>query len=70
MSKLSTRSKAFRTAAIMFSISGLIFITLAIVAGEIGAFLPVGIALLVISIVYWQLSRKPLNNNEDEEKPN
>jgi len=68
MSKLSMRPKAFRTAAIMYSISGFTFIILAIVTGKIGAFLAVGIALLVLSIAFWQQSRKPLSNNKEKPK--
>jgi len=43
--------KWMRTAAILFSISGILFIIegiVGIVGGDIGAFLPVGIALILV----------------------
>ena len=67
MRKLSKNSRSYRTAAILFSISGLLFIIVGVVSGKIGVFLPIGIALVVISVVFWQQSRKPTDN--DEEKP-
>jgi membrane-bound ClpP family serine protease len=59
--KLSKNSKSYKTAAILFSISGSIFIILSVVRGKIGVFLPVGIALVIISIVFWQSSKKLTN---------
>ena len=59
-------SKSYQTAAMLFSISGLIFVTLGVVSGKIGIFLPVGIALVIISIVFWQHSKK-LTDNEDKD---
>jgi len=59
--KLSKNSKSYKTAAILFSISGSIFIILSVVSGKIGVFLPVGIALVIISIVFWQSSKKLTN---------
>jgi membrane-bound ClpP family serine protease len=54
-----------RTAEILFSISGLVFIIVGIVSGEIGVFLPIGIALVVVSMGLWQRSRKPINNEQE-----
>jgi membrane-bound ClpP family serine protease len=62
-SKPSKNSKSYKTAAILFSISGLIFIIVGVVSGKIGIFLPIGIALVILSIGFWQRSRK-LTNNE------
>lgn len=59
--KLSKNSKSYKTAAILFSISGSIFIILSVVNGKIGIYLPVGIALVIISIAFWQSSKKITN---------
>lgn len=59
-SKLSRNSKSYKTAAILFAISGFIFIIVnivSVVSGKIGVFLPIGIALVIISIVFWQRSK-------------
>jgi len=55
MSKLN--AKSYKTAAVLFSISGAVFIIVIVVSGEIGVFLPIGIALLIISIGFWQRSK-------------
>jgi len=55
--------KSYKTAATLFSISGLLFIIVGVVGGKIGIFLPIGIALIIISIVIWQHSKK-LTGNE------
>jgi len=55
--------KSYKTAATLFSISGLILIIVGVVGGKIGIFLPIGIALVIISIVIWQHSKK-LTDNE------
>jgi len=52
--------KAYRTAAILFTISGLLFIIVTVVSSKI-FFLPVGIALIIISIVFWQQGKKLTN---------
>jgi membrane-bound ClpP family serine protease len=52
-SKPSKNSKSYKNAAILFSISGFIFIILSVVSGKIGVFLPIGIALVIISIGFW-----------------
>jgi membrane-bound ClpP family serine protease len=57
-SEPSKNLKSYKTAAILFSISGLIFIIVAVVSSEIGVFLPPGIALVIISIVFWQHGKK------------
>jgi len=67
-SEPSKNSKSYKTAAILFSISGLIFIIVAVVSSKIGVFLPLGIALVIISIVLWQQSKKlknGINKKED-----
>ena len=66
-SEPSKNLKSYKTAAILFSISGVIFIIEAAVSSEIG-FLPVGIALVIISIAFWQQSKKLTNgiNNKDD----
>jgi len=66
MRRLSKNSKSYKTAATLFSISGLLFIIVGIVAGKIGIFLPIGIALVVISMGFWQRSRKPTDNYEEK----
>ena len=55
--ELSKNSKSYRTAAILFSISGLTFIKVSIVSGHIGI-LPIGIALVMIGIVAWERNKK------------
>ena len=55
--------KSYKTAATLFSISGLVFIIVAVVSGKIGIFLPIGIALVILSIGFWQHSKK-LTNDE------
>jgi len=59
-SEPSKNLKSYKTAAILFSISGLLFIIVAAVSSNI-VFLPVGIALVIISIVFWQQGKKPTN---------
>jgi len=48
----SKNLKTYKTAAILFLISGVTFIVEAAVIREIGAFLPIGIALVIISIAF------------------
>ena len=70
MSGRSKNSKSYKTGAALFTISGLIFIIVGIVSliiGGVPVFLAIGIALVVISMVLWQRSRKVIN--KDEEKP-
>ena len=64
-SKPSKNSKSYKTAATLFAISGLLFIIVGVVGGKIGIFLPIGIALVILSIGFWQRSRK-LTNNESK----
>jgi len=66
-SESSKNLKAYKTAAILFSISGLLFIIVTAVSSNI-VFLPVGIALVIISIVFWQRGKKftnAVNKKED-----
>jgi len=58
--------KAYKTAAILFSISGLLFIIVTVVSSKI-FFLPVGIALIIISIVFWQQGKKLTNGVNKKE---
>jgi hypothetical protein len=59
-SEPSKNSKSYKTAAILFSISGLLFIIVTAVSSKI-VFLPVGIALVIISVVFWQQGKKLTN---------
>ena len=59
--KTSKNSKSYKTAAIFFSISGILFIIVFAIDGNI-AFLPIGIALVIISIAFWQISKKLTNS--------
>ena len=60
--KLSKDSKRYKTSAILFSISGLLLIIVGIVGGKIAIFLPIGIALIIISIVIWQYNKNLTDN--------
>ena len=69
MSKLSRSAKSYKAAAILFAISGLIFVVVgvvSIVADKTPSFLVIGIALVVISMGLWQQSRKMTPNNEEK----
>jgi len=61
-------AKRMRTAATLFIISGLLFIIVGAIGDRIGVFLPIGIALIIISMSFWHYSRKP-TNNEQENSP-
>ena len=66
-SESSKNLKSYKIAAILFSISGLLFIIVTVISSNI-VFLPVGIALVIISIVFWQQGRKftnAVNKKED-----
>jgi len=65
-SEPSKNLKAYKTAAILFSISGLLFIIVAAVSSNI-VFLPIGIALVIISIVFWQHGKKLTNGGNKPE---
>ena len=54
-SKSSENSKSYKSTAMLFALSGIIFIILSIVSGIY--FLPIGIALFIISILSWQRSK-------------
>jgi hypothetical protein len=41
----------------LFSVSGVLFVIVTVVSGKIGVFLPIAIALLIISIGFWQRSK-------------
>jgi hypothetical protein len=53
--KSTENSKSYKTAAILFLFSGLVFIILSGVSGIF--FLPIGMALIVISVLSWQRSK-------------
>ena len=57
-SEPSKKSKLYKTAAMLFAISGFIFIAVTVSSGEVGLFLPVGIALVILGVSFWRLSRK------------
>ena len=59
MSGGSKNYKSYRNSAILFMISGIVFIILSI--SKI-YFLPIGIALVIVAIGIWQQSRKVKNN--------
>jgi len=65
-SEPSKNLKAYKTAATLFSISGLLFIIVTAVSSKI-FFLPVGIALIIISIVFWQQGKKLTNGVNKKE---
>ena len=62
-SKRFADSKSYNTAATLFLTSGLIFIILSVVSI---IFLPIGIALSIISFSFWQHSKR-LENNEHKD---
>jgi hypothetical protein len=66
-SEPSKNPKAYRTAAILFSISGLLFIIVFAVSGNI-AFLPIGIAMFIISVALWQHGRKLADAVDENER--
>jgi len=66
-SEPSKNLKSYKTAAILFSISGLLFIIATIIGGYV-VFLLIGIVLIIISIVFWQHGKKftnGVNKSED-----
>jgi hypothetical protein len=65
-SEPSKNLKSYKIAAILFSISGLLFIIVTAVSSKI-VFLPVGIALVIISVVFWQQGKKLTNGINKKE---
>jgi len=65
-SEPSKNLKSYKIAAILFSISGLLFIIVTAVSSNI-VFLPVGIALVILSIAFWQSSKKLTNGVNKKE---
>jgi len=63
---VSKNSKSYKIAAILFSISGLLFIIATIIGGYI-VFLLVGIVLIIMSIVFWQQSKRFTNGVNKKE---
>jgi len=61
MSEGSKNYKSYRTSALLFMISGIIFIVLTITKIY---FLPIGIALLIIGVGIWQQSHKIKGNKQ------
>jgi hypothetical protein len=62
----SDKPESYRTAATLFAFSGLVFILVAAVSRKVGVFLPVGIALIVLSMGFWQRSRMPTNGEGED----
>lgn len=62
MSEGSKNYKSYRTSAILFTISGVVFIILTI--SKI-YFLAIGIALLIVAMLIWQKSRQIKENKQD-----
>jgi len=60
--KSPEKSKSYKTASIFFLIGGLIFIIVGAVSSRIGSYLPIGIALVIISLAFWQHSKKLADN--------
>jgi len=61
-------SKRYKTAAILFAIGGILFIIVGAVSRKIEIFLPVGIALIILSLNFWQYVKK-LTNSEQTNSP-
>ena len=57
MSQSSPGRKSYRTSAILFVISGMVFLILTASGGRI-YFLPIGIALVIVGLAIWQKSRE------------
>ena len=66
MRRLPYNPRSYRSGAILFSISGAIFIILAAVSRKVGVFIPVGIALIVVSMGFWQHSRMPTDGEGED----
>lgn len=64
MSESPNSYKSYRTSATLFMISGIVFIILSILGDKI-YFLPIGIALVIVSLVIWQKSRKIQEKEQD-----
>ena len=62
----SDKPDSYRTAAILFAFSGLVFILVAAVSRKVGVFLPVGIGLIVLSMGFWQRSRMSTNGEGED----
>jgi len=65
-SEPSKNLKAYKTAAILFAISGFLFMIVTAVSSNI-IFLPVGVALVIISVVFWQQGKKLTNGINKKE---
>lgn len=61
MSEGSKDYKSYRNSAILFMISGIVFIILTIIKIY---FLPIGIALVIVGTGIWQKSRKIKENEQ------
>lgn len=66
MRRQSDESKPYRTAAVLFATSGIIFVILAGLARNVGVFMPIGIALVILSMGFWQRSRMPTGGEEGD----
>ena len=65
-SEPSKNLKAYKTAAILFAISGFLFMIVTAVSSNI-IFLPVGVALVIISVVFLQQGKKITNGINKKE---
>ena len=65
-SEPSKNLKSYKIAAILFLVSGLLFIIVTVISSNI-VFLPVGIALIIIGIVFWQQGKKLTNTVDKKE---
>ena len=61
-SKSSRDVKSTKIAATCYLISGFIFVIVAAVSGKVGIYLPLGVALFIISICFWQHSKRLADN--------
>ena len=57
MSESSKSYKSYRTSAILFMISGILLIIIGLMGDKI-YLLPIGLALVALSLVIWQKSRR------------
>ena len=64
MSKSPKSYKSYRTSAIMFMISGVVFIIVSFLGYKI-YFIPIGIALFIVGIGIWRKSQKIKENEQD-----
>ena len=64
MSESPKSYKSYRTSAILFMISGILFIIVSALGYKI-YFIPIGIALVIVGLVIWQKSHKIQEKEQD-----